>query len=263
MSGRRHRRNVHRESIPAAVLHACEPLEARTLLSTIVIQAVGQDAQVTLSSHVSFRPAPLHFVDYKAFAGDTTHSLLVNAFDTVLVKNAPGDRMTVNVLSTYVSATLQYDGSGGIFGATANLGGGPNGMQHLVAPVTLTEPTPDVFSVQWTVNADDSADTTSHTFSLTSGGNGTLTGLAPTDITWTTPAHSIQIDTSSAGGNILNIPSEDHAPTTLVGHSTGADDTLNIGSDASQGLAGLGGSDFVTLHPSATFSTGSGGRVPV
>ena len=218
------------------VLYACEALEPRTLLATIVIQAVGSNAQVTLSSHTAFQPLREEFVDYQAFAGDTTHHVLVNPLtvNTVLVKNAPGDTMTVNVLSTLgivLGTTLQYDGSGG-GAATATLGGGPNGMQSIQGPVNLTA----LNGGQWGLNADDTADTTPRTPTLT---DGLLTGLAPANVTWTSgQVTGITISTDTAGGNTLNLPGPLTTQTNIVGHSTGADDALTIGNQTN-GASGL------------------------
>lgn len=254
MSRRQHCRRTHRHAIPAAVLYACEPLEPRTLLATIVIQAVGPNAQVTLSSHTAFRPIREEFVDYKAFAGDTTHSVLVNPLtvDTVLVKNAPGDTMTVTVLSTLgivLGTTLQYDGTGGA-SATANLGGGPNGMQSLLGQVTLT----GLNGGRWLVNADDTADTTPRTLTLT---DGLLTGLAPANITWTTgQVGGITVNTDTAGGNTVNIPGPlTTLLTTFIGHSTGADDALTIG-NAANGASEIADSGVELPKPSGTPPTG-------
>jgi len=230
-----------------AVFHACEALEPRTLLSAIpadgvigkqvVIKLTGPNDALTLSSHS--RLGVQFFVDYSINGGPTT-SVGVFPGDMVFVDAQTGTD-TVNVLSTIaaVSTSIQSESAADDI---LNVGG-PSGLQAIHGQINVTNT-----AGFWDITADDTGDPTSRTGLLF---NGILSSLAPADILWDdSKCHGLAIDTGSHGGAMLYVMQTD-VPTTIRGHSSGADDLVTIGNSA-DGLGDI----------KAALSVGNEPRIP-
>ena len=223
-------RNVRRGfATREAPLYCCEPLEPRMLLTVFTIQGTPGNDVITLSSHT--RLGVMTFVDY-SINGGPTQSVRVLPTDSVFVDTGTGTD-EVNVLSTVVGTTIQGDSA---TDDILNIGGGPNGLQGIFRSINVAST-----AALWGITADDSNDTTARTGTLN---DGSLTGLAPANITWD-PAKctGLLIDTGSGGGNNLTVL-QTNVQTTIQGHSTGADDSLVVG-NPTDGLADITG--HVTL----------------
>lgn len=208
---------------PAPVLYACEMLEPRTLLSVITINGTAGNDVITLSSHSL--PGAQYFVDYSINGGPTV-SVPVLPTDSVFVDTGTGTDQ-VNLLSTPPVPTLIQGDSPS--DNVLNIGG-PSGLQGILGSIQVTTDT-----AFWDITADDSSDTTSRTGTLS---DGSLTGLAPANITWDpTKCHGLAIDMSSAGGNTFSVY-QTNVSTLIRNHSSGKDDSLTIGSPT-RGMADI------------------------
>lgn len=241
MSRRQHKSRTRRYAGPAAILYACEPLEPRTLLNaipadgviggTVTIKGTGGNDVITLSSHTD-RLGIHQFVDW-TINGGPTQSAGVGPTNSVLVDAGAGE-VEVNVLRTAagVPTIIQSESP---TDDILNLGG-PSGLQGIGGQINVINT-----AGFWEITADDSADTTSRTGTLS---DGSLTGLAPANIVWdASKCHGLAIDASSSGGNMLNVL-RTNVSTQIEGHSAGADDSLTVG-NPSDGLTGITG--HVTL----------------
>jgi len=200
------------------VLYACEPLESRTLLNTVIIQGDAGTSSITLSSHTTFHLGIHYFVDWSIndINNGQTQSAALGLTDKVMVDTGPAE-VGVNVLSTIAPTTIQGDSPSDDI---LNLGGS-NGLQGIAWPITITDT-----AGFWDITADDTNDTTARTGTLS---DGSLTGLAPANITWdATKCHGLSIDSSTAGGNTLAV-SQTNVQTTIQGHSSGTDDSVTVG----------------------------------
>ena len=138
------------------------------------------------------------------------------------------------MLSTVAGVGTNIQGDSAT-GDILNLGG-PSGLQGIHGSINVAGG-----AALWGITADDTADTTSRTSTLS---NGSLTGLAPANIFWDPgKITGLLIDTSKAGGNALTVL-KTNVQTTIQGHSATADDSLVIG-DPTAGMAGITG--HVTL----------------
>ena len=227
MSRRQRNRRTRHHAVPAAVLYACEALEPRTLLNTVLIKGDAGTLSITLSSHTVFHLGIHNFVDWSIndVNNGQTQSAALGPTDTVMVDTGPAE-VGVNVLSTAAPTTIQGDSPSDDI---LNLGGS-NGLQGIAWPITITDT-----AGFWDITADDSKGTTSRTGILA---DGILSSLAPADIVWdSSKCHGLAIDTSSHGGTMLNVL-QTNVPTMIRGHSSGADDSLTIG-NTSDGLADI------------------------
>ena len=214
----------------------CEILEPRTLLNAvpagvignqIVIQGTGGDDVITLSSHTGRFLQQI--VDW-TINGGPTQSAGVLPTDSVFVETG-GGKVTVNVLSTVAGVPTTINNNLSPALDTLNLGG-PSGLQGIRGQINVMSS-----AGLWDITADDSADTTSRTGTLS---DGSLTGLAPANITWdASKCHGLVIDTSAGGGNALSVLQTD-VPTAIQGHSSGPGDSLTVG-NPTDGLADITG----------------------
>ena len=230
------RRTRSRSSNCLRALYRCEALEPRTLLNAVpavgmqvVIQGDGGDDTITLSSH-SDRTGIRQFVDWSITGGPSpsTNSVAVFPTDSVFVETG-GGKVTVNVKSTVAAVPTAINNNLSPAIDTLNLGG-PSGLQGIHGTINVTSS-----AGLWNITADDSSDTTSRTGTLI---DGSLTGLAPANITWDpSKCHGLGIVTSSAGGNTLSAL-QTNVPTGIVADSSGADDSLTVG-NSTDGLADI------------------------
>jgi len=202
-----------------APVYSCEPLEPRTLFNVIAINGTAGNDVITLSSHNVIRFG-IHqvLVDW-SINGGPNHSAGVLPTDSVFVDTGTGTD-EVNVLSTVagVGTTIQGDSA---TDDILNIGGGPNGLQGIQGSITVASS-----AALWGITADDGNDTTARTGTLS---DGSLTGLAPANITWD-PAKctGLLIDTGKGGGNTLTVL-QTNVSTQIQAHSSGSDDSLIIG----------------------------------
>jgi hypothetical protein len=154
----------------------------------------------------------------------------------------PGTR-TINVTGTGVPTSF------GHWGATLNVGNAGN-VQGILGTLYLVYAICDV-SGSFTLNVDDSADTTGRTVSMMGfqsgqfgGPGGSITGLAPAPITYESCFGDVNAAVNvsgGSGGNVFNIESNSRiANTTVNGGAAAAGDVFHI-TPTSQYLAGIAG----------------------
>ena len=201
---------------------------------------------ITISAHTG-RLGLTQFVDW-TLNGGPTQSAQVLPTESVLVDTGTGEDEVIVQKTPGVPVFIKGDSS---TDDILNIGG-LNGLQGIVGSITVITNQ----AAFWDITADDSVDTTSRTGTLSASSAtgpliGSLSGLAPGVINWdVSRCHGLAINTSSGGGNTFNIL-QSNVTTTIVGHSSGPDDSVTVG-NSTDGLADI----------TAPLSIGAGPQVP-
>ena len=212
---------------------SCEPLERRTLLSTLVVSGTGEDDAITL--------------DVTAAGGVRT---VVNGVSTdyaagqwtdVAVNSGAGDD-TINIKATVVPTLVRYAEKASIQVGDAS------GVQDIKSALTINNAVPGPVRADQAadITLDDSGDATARSISLAAptGPIETITGLSPAEIdisrvnpfdTATAPSTDSLTLISGSGADSMDV--HGLLPNLITSiRNSGGNDTVDVGDGSLAGI---------------------------